>query len=118
MYSKISSEISNRIEKRKSDEKAQWFEYGRSQAISKVLGEKLIIPMVITNKVSICKAEYNQIPYAGYFIKCNPNSSLSLEQAKTILESKEFYSFVKAYGTPTTPTSYRISVNDIKEYRF
>ena len=37
-------------------------------------------------------------------------------EAKKILESKEFYKYVEICGTPTTPTSYRISVDDIKEY--
>ena len=39
-----------------------------------------------------------------------------LKKAKEILESREFYEYVKVHGTSTTPTSYRISVNDIKNY--
>ena len=108
----------NNLKKRKSDDKALWFEYGRSQAISKVFGCKLIIPMVITNHVSVCYAQKDEIPYAGYFIKCKQNSNMTLSQANEILESEIFYQYVKDCGTPTTPTSYRISVNDIKEYRF
>lgn len=106
------------LKNRKSDKNALWFEYGRSQAINKVFGEKLVIPMVVTNNVSVCNASSNMIPYAGYFIKCSEGSNMTLEQAKQILESEKFYDYVKAYGTPTTPTSYRISVDDIKEYRF
>lgn len=108
----------SKLENRNSDKNALWFEYGRSQAIGRVFGEKLVIPMVITNDVSVCNAAFNAIPYAGYFIKCVHGSKMTLNEAKEVLESKEFYSYVKAYGTPTTPTSYRISVNDIKEYRF
>lgn len=103
---------------RKRDKNALWFEYGRSQAVNRVFGEKLVIPMVITNNVSVCQASANMIPYAGYFVKCAENSTMTLEHAKQILESKEFYDYVTTYGTPTTPTSYRISVDDIKEYRF
>ncbi|MBR1390986.1 MAG: SAM-dependent methyltransferase [Lachnospiraceae bacterium] len=103
---------------RKSDENSLWFEYGRSQAINRVFGEKLVIPMVVTNHVSVCRAGTDAIPYAGYFIKRKKNSTMTLDEAKKILESKEFYEYVKAYGTPTTPTSYRISVDDIKEYKF
>ena len=101
---------------RKADKNAEWFQYGRSQAITKVLGEKLIIPMVITQKVHTYKAGMNAIPYAGYFIKCKENCKLSLQDAKKILESKDFYKYVEMCGTPTTPTSYRISVDDIKDY--
>ena len=104
--------------RRKSDKTALWFEYGRSQAIYKVFGDKLIIPMVITNNVSVCRATVDSVPYAGYFIKCKENSTMTLNQAKKILESENFYQYVKECGTPTTPTSYRISVDDIKEYRF
>ena len=103
---------------RKHDKNALWFEYGRSQAVNRVFGEKLVIPMVITNNVPVCRASANMIPYAGYFVKCTENPTMTLEKAKEILESKEFYDYVKTYGTPTTPTSYRISVDDIKEYRF
>ena len=106
-----------KLEKRNKDKNALWFEYGRSQAINKVFGEKLVIPMVITNRVSVCNAASNAIPYAGYFIKCRQNSGITLQQAKEILETEAFYTYIKTYGTPTTPTSYRISVNDIKEYR-
>lgn len=108
----------NQLKKRKKDRKALWFEYGRSQAISRVFGEKLVMPMVVTNTVSVCKAAADEIPFAGYFVKCTKNTTLTLENAKEILESADFLEYVKAYGTPTTPTSYRISVNDIKEYKF
>lgn len=118
MATKYLKSYENELKKRKSDKKSLWFEYGRSQAINRVFGEKLVIPMVITNNVSVCQAEADSIPYAGYFVKCTQNSTMTLDEAKEILESKKFYEYVKAYGTPTTPTSYRISVDDIKEYKF
>lgn len=105
-----------KLEKRKSDKNALWFQYGRSQAIARVRGEKLIIPMVITQKVKIYKAPESAVPYAGYFIKQKAGGKLDLENAKMILESKDFYEYVKICGTPTTPNSYRISVDDIKDY--
>ena len=72
--------------------------------------------MVITQMVHVYEAEKDAIPYAGYFIKCKKNSELKLDDAKEILESRDFYKYVEICGTPTTPTSYRISVDDIKEY--
>ena len=106
------------LKKRKKDKNSLWFEYGRNQALKNIFGEKLVLPMVFTNQVSVVKAGSNVIPYAGYFIKCKNESKMTLDKAKDILESKEFYEYVKVYGTPTTPSSYRISVNDIKEYMF
>ena len=104
------------LRNRKADENTKWFQYGRSQAITKVEGEKIIIPMVITKKVHAYRAGREAIPYAGYFIKCKAGSELTLEDAKSVLESINFYEYVEICGTPTTPTSYRISVDDIKDY--
>lgn len=106
------------LKKRKADETALWFEYGRSQAVTSVIGDKLVIPMVITKGVVVHRASFDAIPYAGYFIKQKAGSLLQLTDAKRILESKDFYDYVQECGTPTTPTSYRVSVNDIKDYRF
>lgn len=106
------------LKKRKSDKNAKWYEYGRSQALKNIIGEKLIIPMVITNKVKVYKADKEDIPYAGYFIKKKEGSELGLDIAKNILESDEFYQYVKEHGTPTTLSSYRISVTEISNYKF
>lgn len=106
------------LKARKADENAMWFEYGRSQAVTNVIGDKLVIPMVITKGVAAHRASFDAIPYAGYFIKQKAGSPLQLSDAKRILESTDFYDYVQECGTPTTPTSYRVSVNDIKDYRF
>ena len=109
-------QFKDELNARKKDKNAKWFQYGRSQAVAKVEGEKLIIPMVITQMVHANKAEKDAVPYAGYFIKCKEGSELNLDDAKKILESRDFYKYVEICGTPTTPTSYRVSVDDIKEY--
>lgn len=109
-------QFKEKLDKRKADENANWFEYGRSQAVLKVFGKKLVIPMVVTQKVHAYEADEQSIPYAGYFIKCKEGSPLDLSVAKKILESQTFYDYVKICGTPTTPTSFRLSVDDIKDY--
>lgn len=106
------------LTKRKADEKAMWFEYGRSQALTEVFEEKLVIPMVITNSVEAYIAGENAIPYAGYFITADPEGDMSLEDAKKLLESRQFYQYVQEVGTPTTISSYRVSVHDIDEFMF
>lgn len=106
----------DKLEKRKADKHALWFEYGRNQAVTRVAGEKLIMPMVITKSVTVYLAPQEAVPYAGYFIKRKADSPYTLEDAREILESEAFYRYVQEYGTPTTPTSFRISVNDIKEF--
>jgi hypothetical protein len=104
--------------KRKADESAKWFEYGRSQALTEIWEEKLVIPMVITESTRAYIAGKDAVPYAGYFITVREKSDLTLNDAKEALESKTFYQYVKDVGTPTTISSYRVSVHDISEYRF
>lgn len=103
---------------RKSDKNAQWFEYGRSQALKELWKEKLVLPMVITRQARVYRGDEGAVPYAGYFITQKKDSCYSLDDAVRILQSIEFYQYVKMVGTPTTETSYRISVDDIKQYRF
>lgn len=106
------------LDNRKADKRALWYEFGRSQALERLWDYKLIIPMVITKKVKAHRADITEIPYAGYFIKVKDGSMLTLDDAKKIIESKEFYQYVQDVGTPTTKTSYRISVFDLADYKF
>ena len=106
------------LKKRKSSEGVLWYEYGRTQALNDIYGEKLIISMVITTKVTTYMADANAVPYAGYFIKAKNNKDYDLDFAKQLLEAPAFYEYVKNVGTPTTETSFRISVKDIEDYRF
>ena len=99
-------------------EETHWFEYGRTQAISNMEGEKLILPMVISKRVQSYIIKFDVIPFAGYFIKRREGGRYSLNDAKKILDDKSFMRYVKEHGTPTTKTSFRISVKDIEEYKF
>ncbi|MGO5444427.1 Eco57I restriction-modification methylase domain-containing protein [Faecalimonas sp. LCP19S3_D12] len=108
----------DKLLKRKVDSKVSWYEYGRTQALNEVYGEKLVFPMVITSRVKAYKVKNMTVPYAGYFVKKIENGKYSLSLAKKILESKDFYNYVKEHGTPTTATSYRISVREIENYKF
>ena len=108
----------DQLNKRKANTGTKWFEYGRSQALNELYGKKLVLPMVITKKVETYLADEMTIPYAGYFVKSKKNSKFGLAFAKKLLESPAFYNFVKSHGTPTTKTSYRISVKEIENYQF
>lgn len=107
-----------RLLKRKSSEGVRWFEYGRIQAISNVFVDKLIISVVITNNVQVYTVGCKSVPYAGMYIRALKNDELELDEAKRILQSKKFYEYIKRCGTPTTTSSYRISVKDIENYYF
>lgn len=107
-----------KLKDRKSDKNAQWFEYGRNQALKELWKEKLVLPMVITRQARVYWGEKDAVPYAGYFITQKKDSCYTLDDAEKILQSTEFYQYVRMVGTPTTETSYRVSVNDIKHYKF
>lgn len=109
--------IKNKIEleKRKISPNVYWYEYGRSQALTSILKEKLIIPMIISGKAVTHFSKKNEVPYAGYYIVAKTDM-LSLDDAARFIESNEFWEYVKMVGTPTTKGSYRVSVVDIMEY--
>lgn len=106
------------LKHRKSSEGVQWYEYGRTQALSEIHGEKLILSMVFTARVTVYKVGSESVPYAGYFIKAKGYKNYTLDFAKQLLEMPEFYEYVKNVGTPTTETSFRISVKEIENYTF
>lgn len=102
---------------RASDKNAKWFEYGRSQALTTVLSPKIVIPSIETKSISASIVSANTIPLAGFFITVKDESH-SLEEAKRILESKEFYDYLCDCGIFTTGHSRRMSVKDVLAYTF
>lgn len=105
-----------RLDKRTSDKSAQWFEYGRSQAISHLNCEKIIISAIVSGKIKVEMATAGEIPYAGLYI--TQKKQLSLDVAKEILEHEDFKKYIRQYGVPTTKDSYRISKKIVEEYFF
>ena len=103
---------------RKSSDGVKWYEYGRVQAINNIFENKLILSAVITNSVNVYCVGSKAVPYAGIFIKAIRSNDVTLDEAKEILQSESFLNYVKKCGTPTTTSSYRISVKDIDNYCF
>ena len=99
---------------RNSDQSSQWFEYGRSQALDNLNQRKLLMSFIVTNKVNVYEIDENTIPYSGIYII--PKSNLDLSIAKDILESEEFFDYIKKIGIHVSGTSLRITANDIKNF--
>ena len=106
------------LEKRKKDANAKWYEYGRSQALSGLDCEKLLISTVITEPVVVYKLSKECIPYAGMYIVKRDNNRYTLEDAKRILESRNFRQYVLDVGIHISGSSLRITSKDIEDYRF
>lgn len=100
---------------RKSDKKAQWFEYGRSQALQYMHQPKLLLSSVITRKVNIYELDKETIPYSGFYII--PKGNLSLEFAKEVIESPEFLKYLSNKGINASGHSLRFSVTDFLNYK-
>ncbi len=107
------------LDKRQKDENAKWYEYGRSQALSGLDGDKLLISTVITENVVVHKLTRSCIPYAGmYIVRCEDNNKYTLEDAVRILESREFRQYVLDVGIHISGSSLRITSKDVEDYRF
>lgn len=102
--------------KRKSDDGAKWYEYGRSQLLSHLQQEKLLTSTFVTKIPSLYKLDQDTVPYAGICIISKSNRSI--DQAYRILSSDHFLEYVKRIGVCTNSGSYRISPRDINRYCF
>lgn len=109
-------EKKDELEKRDSDSNAEWFEYGRSQALAHLNQKKLMLSSIITNEVMVYELDTEEIPYSGMYIV--PKSSKSMQEAKAILCSNEFYNYLLKVGIPVSGVSVRISSKDIENYKF
>jgi len=110
-------QYSDELEKRNSDSNALWFEYGRSQALAHLNDEKVLLSTVITDKVEVYKVDALTIPYSGIYITVK-NTQYSLNDAITILQSKDFFEYVQKIGISVSGKSVRITCKDINNYRF
>lgn len=109
----------SKLEKRKSDDSAKWFEYGRSQAIAGLNCKKILISTIVTGDVSVYMLPKKCIPYAGmYIVPCDQNNEYNLEDARNILCSFEFKQYVMDVGIHISGTSLRITSKDIENFMF
>lgn len=109
--------FSDKLEKRNSDKKAAWFEYGRSQALAHLNRDKLLISAIITNSIEVYRVNTEAIPFSGIYITVL-DDRFSLEDAAKILKSEQFYDYIKGIGVNVNGKSLRISCVDINNYRF
>lgn len=104
------------LQKRDADKSAQWFEYGRSQALQNMNKKKLLISTVVTEKVNVYEVGVRAVPYAGIYIISENGQDLKM--AKKILESRQFLEYVYRIGTPASGKSLRITARDINSFMF
>lgn len=107
-------QFKNRLRKRKSDKKSQWFEYGRTQALAHINQEKILLSTLITDRVRYYKLNKEDVPFSGMYII--PKGDNTLEDAERILSSADFMEYVKEIGISVSGSSFRISPRDVEDY--
>ncbi|HHE9455933.1 TPA: SAM-dependent methyltransferase, partial [Haemophilus influenzae 10810] len=105
-----------KLNKRDKDENAKWFEFGRSQALSRLNQEKLLLSTLITEEVKIHHISRNQVPYSGICIY--QKGDLSLEIAEKILKSDDFLNYVYDIGINASGTTMRITARDVMNFEY
>lgn len=104
---------------RDAEKNTSWFEYGRSQGLSLIHQDKLLISSVVTSKLSVFELKKDCIPYAGLFITIKENNfAYSLKDAIGILEDDKFIKYVNDIGVHINGSSLRITSKDIENYKF
>ncbi|WP_414048096.1 Eco57I restriction-modification methylase domain-containing protein [Macrococcus equi] len=99
---------------RKISSSSKWYEYGRNQAISNMNKRKLMLSTIITNKVNVYDIKEKTVVYSGICVYSI--SDIDLSVAKNILQSIEFFEYIKLIGVNTSGSSYRISAKDINNF--
>ena len=105
------------LDKRDSDRSAQWYEYGRSQALNHIDNEKALISTIISSQVFVYKLDQKTIPYAGMYITMI-SDELTIDDGIEILQKQSFLKYAQNVGIPINGNSVRITSKDIEDYQF
>lgn len=105
------------LDKRDADKSAQWFEYGRSQALTHINQNKLLLSTVITGRVRVYPLGKDEVPYSGLFVTAiNRPDALPLIEAMAVLRSREFLEYLRPRGINARGKSMRIVAKNIVDY--
>lgn len=107
----------DKLDERTSDHNTSWFEYGRSQALRNMNKKKLMISIMVTDKVNVYQLDKDTIPYSGIYI-IQKDTKYTLSYAKRILESPSFLKYIRSIGISSEGKAKRITCNDVKNFKF
>jgi hypothetical protein len=100
---------------RKLDKNANWYEFGRSQALKHVNQRMLLISSIISDSTEFYVLE-DMVPYSGLYIV--PNGNAALEDLMPILSSDAFRQHVLDNGVCLSGNSKRVSPKDIENFEY
>lgn len=108
------SRYKKQLQKRDADKNAVWYGYGRSQALSSLQGDKLLISQVVTNGVNVHWLHDAVLPYSGYYIR--PKGKMALSTAARVLASRAFAKYSKSVGVGVNGSSMRLTTTNILDF--
>lgn len=79
--------------------------------------KKLLLSTVVTNNVELYELDINTVPYSGIYI-ISKDEEYDLNDAKIILQSKDFFEYVQRIGINVSGKSIRITCKDINNFEF
>jgi len=104
------------LENRSLDKNAQWFEFGRSQAINDVYKYKIAINTLIKDisTIKINEVQSGCGVYSGLYIL----TDISLEAIKNAIMCDEFIDYIATIGKCKSGGYYTFSSSDLKQYLY
>ncbi|MBQ3642684.1 N-6 DNA methylase [bacterium] len=106
----------NTLTESDKDKGSNWFEFGRSQGLTNLWKEKLMLSPIVSATVKVYKLNSEIIPYSGIVITRKNGSSKPLSYAIEILSSDSFHEYCQRVGVNINGRSIRVTTNDIKNF--
>lgn len=103
--------------KRDSDKNALWYEFGRSQGVQTMHGEKIVCDTMVNDRVLFYKLPDDVMVYSGVFITKKTEYEVSWDLIENVLKSKDFLRYIKITGKDFSGNYKSISTKQIKNYK-
>lgn len=103
-----------KLNARKADISAKWYEYGRSQALQNANKEMILISSVVSACTNAYLLSEDEIPYSGLYII--PTGNIPLSKLLLQLNSKAFITHISKVGVCVSGQSKRITPDDIESF--
>lgn len=108
------SNYRKKLDDRKADKSAKWYEYGRSQALQNANKEMILVSSVISACTNAYLLKADEIPYSGLYII--PTGDIPLSKLLLQLNSEAFITHISKVGVCVSGQSKRITPDDIESF--
>ena len=103
-----------KLDARKADISAKWYEYGRSQALQNANKKMILISSVVSACTNAYLLSEDEIPYSGLYII--PTGDIPLSKLLSQLNSRAFITHISKVGVCVSGQSKRITPDDIESF--